>query len=258
VHPRLVAVTATTRETDGVERLRLNQSYVHALESAGLIPLVIPPLADLRMADHVLDTVHGLVLTGGEDVDPARYGVSRHAETYPSHGRRDDFELALCTAAQRARVPTLAICRGIQIANVALGGTLVQHIPSDVPNALSHDGHKARDERVHQVRVTPDAKLAIALRATTLQVNSSHHQSIDRIGNGLRVTATAPDGIIEGIEWPEYDWWMLGVQWHPEELVDTAEPWDRNLFAAFAAACGSQLPAPSSLSAQRSALSASS
>jgi putative glutamine amidotransferase len=118
--------------------------------------------------------------------------------------------------------------------NVALGGTLVQDIPSQRPSGIDHDRSDDREQRVHGVRVEPDSLLSRALGASELSVNSSHHQCIDRVAVGLRVCARAPDGVIEGAEWQRPDWWMLGVQWHPEELVlDTAE-WDRGLFKAFA------------------------
>jgi putative glutamine amidotransferase len=121
----------------------------------------------------------------------------------------------------------------MQVVNVALGGTLVQDIPSQCADALAHDGG-ARDARVHLAAVRPDSRLAAALGTTTLRVNSSHHQALERLGDAIRVTATAPDGIVEGAESTD-DWWMLAVQWHPEELVATREPWDRELFRTFAA-----------------------
>ena len=134
-------------------------------------------------------------------------------------------------------MPTLAICRGIQVVNVALGGTLIQDIPSEWPKAGNHDGVGARDERIHTVSVDAGSALANALGASELPVNSFHHQALSLVASPFRVVATAPDGVVEGIESMDASWWMLGVQWHPEELTSTHEPWDRRLFAAFAAAC---------------------
>jgi putative glutamine amidotransferase len=233
--PPVVAVTATTKLIDGLQRVRLNEAYVRALEAVGVVPFITPPL-DTALAGPVLDRVDGLLLTGGEDVDPARFDAARHPALGPVHAARDAWELALVGAAREHQLPTLAICRGIQLLNVALGGTLVQDIPSERPTPIEHEASSRRAERVHAVEVERDSRLARALGAEgpTSDVNSSHHQSIDRPADSLRVVARAPDGIIEGVE-TAGDWWVLGVQWHPEELVETPEPWDRNLFATFAA-----------------------
>lgn len=229
-----VAITSTTRLIDGMSRVRLNEAYVAAASGAGLTPLIVPPLA-VTDADAILDSVAGLILSGGEDVDPAEYGA-RNSASETAHALRDRTELALARRARERRIPVLAICRGIQVMNVALGGTLIQDIPSEVEGALSHDQSERRRERVHDISATDGSALARALGAATLRVNSSHHQALDRVAQGLTVSARAPDGVIEGVEWTADDWWMLGVQWHPEELVDDAESWDRNLFARFAGA----------------------
>lgn len=232
----LVAISASTRTTDGTERVRLNQAYVTAAEDAGLVPIVIPPLTDTSAVHRILDTVAGLVLSGGEDVDPSHYGAERHPATGSAHRDRDACELELARWAQRRSVPTLAICRGVQLLNVSLGGTLIQDIPTQVPDAELHDD-APRDARVHDIRIASDSELARALGATSIRVNSIHHQALDRVADGLRVTASASDGVIEGVEWSDSDWWALGVQWHPEELTRTTEEWDRRLFHAFAAVC---------------------
>ena len=232
----IVALTATTEILRGRSRIRLNEAYATAIARAGMIPLVVPPL-DPDRADDLVAGVDGIVLTGGEDIDPARYRAARHPATEDVHPERDAWEIALLAAARAAKRPTLAICRGVQLANVALGGTLVQDIPTERPSRIAHALAEERESRVHEVRVTPGSRLAAALGATHLTANSSHHQAIDRAGTGVAVTATAPDGVVEGIEWTGDDgWWLLGVQWHPEELVATAESWDRALFAAFRAA----------------------
>jgi putative glutamine amidotransferase len=229
----LIALTATTAPADGIVRVRTNAAYVRALEAAGLVPIVLPPL-DPSHAGRALDAVSGLVLSGGEDVAPSRYGESPHHALGPVNEERDAWELALTAAARGRGLPTLAICRGVQMLNVALGGSLVQDIPSQWPSALSHAPKSDRTTRVHNVEVTPGTRLADAVRAECLTVNSAHHQAIGRLAPGLRVTARAGDGIIEGAEWHGNDWWAVGVQWHPEELVETPEEWDRSLFARFA------------------------
>jgi len=194
---------------------------------------VLPP----EDADAMLDGMDGLVLTGGEDIDPAHYGAKPHAALGEVHAERDAFEVALARAAYARRLPTLAICRGIQLVAVALGGTMVQDIPSEWPGALNHAPGGARDARVHTVEVEPGSGLAAALGAHALRVNSSHHQAVQDVPAVFRIVARAPDGVIEGIESTDPTWWMLGVQWHPEDLVATPDAWDRNLFSAFAAEC---------------------
>lgn len=228
----IVAVTATTEVIRGLLRLRLNEAYLDALTGAGIVPVVVGP--QLSGLDEIVARVDGLVLTGGEDVAPALYGADPGPHTDPPHATRDRAEIALLAAARRAALPTLAICRGLQVANVALGGTLLQDIPTERPSAIAHARSDARAQRVHEVRVVSGSRIASALGATGLTVNSSHHQAIDRVADGLTVSATAPDGIVEGAEWTGDDgWWMVGVQWHPEELTTTPERWDTSLFAAF-------------------------
>lgn len=227
-----VAVTATSEIIRGALRLRVNTAYTLSIRGAGLLPLVLPilPADD---ADAALEGMAGLVLTGGEDVNPARYGAAPHPQLDDVHDGRDLFETALVHAARARALPTLAICRGVQILNVALGGTLIQDIPSECASAIAHDGDWARSERVHEVHVSPASRLVRALGTASPRVNSMHHQAIGDVAPSLAAVAHAPDGIVEGIEWPTDDWWMVGVQWHPEELTDTVEPWDRALFASF-------------------------
>jgi len=229
-----VAVTASIRPDGDTSRVRLTAAYVTALENAGLIPLIVPPLANADAASAILDSVAGLVLTGGEDVDPARYGEKRHEKVRSVNHARDATEAALIKEAKERGTPVLAICRGIQILNVALGGTLVQDIPSQCETKIAHDEESARDSRTHEISVEPGSLIATAVGTEHLTVNSFHHQSVKRVADGMRVTARSPDGIIEGIESTDEDWWVMAVQWHPEEMTDSAEPWDRGLFQAFA------------------------
>ena len=232
----LVAVTSTTEMVDGVRRVRLNDAYVRALEGAGLVPLISPPLGgDDDEADAVLDGVRGLVLTGGEDVDPACYDAPPHPRLGTLNPPRDRWEIRLVRRARERGLPTLGICRGAQLVNVALGGTLVQDIPSERPSPVHHDAPVERARRVHPVEADDGSALARAVGAQSLTTNSFHHQALATVAEPLRVTARAPDGIVEGVESRDLDaWWLLAVQWHPEELVMTREPWDRGLFQAFA------------------------
>ena len=233
MHTPIVAVTASTKDFEGARRVRLNESYVSSVRAAGLVPIILAPLEPTSI-DRVLEMVQGVVLTGGEDVDPGEYGAPMHPRCNPPHVQRDKCELAVARRARELGLPTLGICRGIQVINVALGGTLIQDIPSERPSEVRHDSEAERDVRVHDVHVEKDSLLAEALGATDIQVNSYHHQAVDRVAPGIRVTARAPDGIIEGLESADDDWWMLAVQWHPEDLVEDARSWDRGLFRAFA------------------------
>ncbi|MBA3889978.1 MAG: gamma-glutamyl-gamma-aminobutyrate hydrolase family protein [Gemmatimonadaceae bacterium] len=214
----MVAVTATTRSESSGEppRVRLNAAYVDAVARAGGVPVVVPVL-DPALAASVLAPVRALIVTGGEDVAPDLFGE----EPRPGLGRvvraRDVWEIALIHAARDRALPVFGVCRGIQVLNVALGGTLLQDIPRECPGALVHHQPEGRDVRSHPVACLPGSRLA-RLVGEAATVNSMHHQAIARVAPGLTVTATAPDGMIEGVEWHGTDWWAVGVQWHPEEL----------------------------------------
>ncbi len=227
-----VIVTSTTEIIRGVPRVRVNEAYTTALAAAGLIPVVLPPV-DPALAVGALNDVAGLVLTGGEDIDPRLFGEEPHPATGIPHGARDEYELALARTASDLRIPTLAICRGVQVMNVALGGTLVQDLSSERPAALDHEAKGKRAERVHRVALEAESKLAELLGALSICTNSSHHQALDDVASTLRVTGRSDDGVIEAVEAIDPAWWMIGVQWHPEELTATPEDWDRRLFAAF-------------------------
>ncbi len=182
----------------------------------------------------MLDSIGGLLFTGGEDVNPAHYGEAAHPNLKNVQDERDATEIALIAEASKRKTPILAICRGIQVLNVAMGGTLIQDIPSQCPDALEHDSPALRALRTHEISIEPGSRIARALRTDKARVNSFHHQAANRVGDGLSITARSPDGIIEGLETDDPDWWVLAVQWHPEEMTDSPEPWDRGLFNAFA------------------------
>jgi putative glutamine amidotransferase len=232
-HPPFVLVTSTTEIIRGVPRVRVNEAYTDALAASGLVPVVLPPIHP-ALAVTTLGQAAGLVLTGGEDMDPALFGEAAHPAAGTPHAARDAYELALARAAAERRLPTLAICRGIQLLNVALGGTLVQDIPTQRPGHVAHDPEGKRDERVHRVTLDAHSTLAGVVGAATIKTNSSHHQAVDRVAPTLRVTGRSDDGIVEAVEPADGRWWMIGVQWHPEELTGTPEDWDRRIFDAFA------------------------
>ena len=222
-----VAVTAPRRLVDGRERVTLNTAYVRALESAGLVPLAVPTMLAADRAGAALAAVRGLVLTGGEDVAPERYGAAPHPRLGEVDPVRDAAELALIAAARQQGMPILAICRGIQILNVALGGTLYQDLDSERPGLVPHAGETSQ----HAVRVETGSLLERTLGTRSMTVNSRHHQAIRDLAPGLKAVAWAEDGVIEGAEPADASApWMVAVQWHPEDLTERA------LFDGFARA----------------------
>jgi putative glutamine amidotransferase len=214
-------------------RLGMSRSYVNALLRVGAAPVLIPHMADKAALRSAYEQLDGLLLPGGGDVDPVHYGESRHAKCNEPSAERDNTELALARWAMEAGMPLLAICRGIQVLNVALGGSLFQDIQAQVPGAERHAWYPnyPRDRLSHTVSLTPEARLAHIAGESTLPVNSLHHQSVKDIAPGLVVTGHSPDGIIEAVEAPEHPF-AIGVQWHPEELAGSDRRAQR-LFEAF-------------------------
>jgi putative glutamine amidotransferase len=225
-----IGVTGITRMVSGVERTGVNASYVQAVVRSGGVPLILSPLLGTAHNAPLLDAIDGLLLSGGEDVAPERYGAAAHPALGSVDPVRDAFELELFSAARARNIPTLAICRGIQLANVALGGSLWQDIPSERPGALAHTQAGGRGDRTHAVTIVPGSCLAGALGTTRLDVNSFHHQSIRDLAPGLVVSASAPDGEVEGVESMPGDPWLLAVQWHPEEFHGDISAPDQGLF----------------------------
>ena len=172
-----------------------------------------------------------LLLTGGGDIDPALYGAdSRDARNISAE--RDETEIALVLEARRRGIPTLAICRGIQVLNVALGGTLIQDIGKEWPGALPHDPGVSRTTLSHRITVAGGSRTEAALGTAEAEVNSIHHQAVDRLAEGLQITARADDGVVEAVEAVDPEWWAVGVQWHPEDLAAESGSPHRGLFAA--------------------------
>lgn len=211
----------------------LRKDYVRAVEAAGGLPVVLAPGRPGDAAD-LLGRIQGLVLSGGEDVDPSHYGEKAHETVTDVTPERDAFELALAREALRRDLPTLAICRGQQVLNVALGGTLIQDIPSTVAGAADHDPERERWELTHEVRLLPGSKLRQVLGEDKVAVNSFHHQAVKDLGEGLVATAWATeDGIVEGLEARDRRF-VVAVQWHPESLWDR-RPGFQCLFEALVA-----------------------
>jgi putative glutamine amidotransferase len=228
----LIGITTSLTADRTPERAYVNIAYIRAVQDAGGIPLLLPPHLSAEVRTALWQRLDGLVLTGGGDIDPARFGQPRHPKTDDVAPARDELELALTRRALDDALPLLGICRGIQVLNVALGGTLVQDLPSERPGPIAHSQSEPRHEATHPVKVMGEGtRLGRVLGRLELQVNSMHHQAIDRLGAGLREVAWAPDGVVEGVELPGDERFFLGVQWHPEELV-AHDPAARNLFSA--------------------------
>jgi gamma-glutamyl-gamma-aminobutyrate hydrolase PuuD len=210
----------------------LPDRYVAALARAGARTVLLPPTS-AAPPEEALAPFAGLLLPGGGDIEPERYGAEPHPEVYGTHGERDEAELALARAALDMGIPTMAICRGLQILNVAIGGTLHQHL-ADVEGMHSHGRPMAGASVFHQVKVASGTRLAEVSGCETLWCTSHHHQGVDRLGEGLVPTAWSDDGLVEGIE-PDADGpWVMAVQWHPE-MTAAEDPSQQALFDGFVA-----------------------
>lgn len=233
--PPIIGITLDYEETPSYSKkpwYALRENYCAAVSKLGAIPLPLPH--EVALVEHYLELIDGLMITGGAfDVSPALYGESSQHETVTLKERRTQFEWAITKGCVEKKKPILGICGGEQLLNVILGGTLIQHIPDSVPNALAHEQPNPRDEVGHEVKITPDTLLASIVGTAPFGVNSAHHQAIATPAPGTLINALAPDGVIEGIELPSHPF-CLGVQWHPEYHVTGA---DSKIFEAFVKAC---------------------
>lgn len=223
----LIGVSLKTIQSGIVEDqfLAVRSSYPHAVEEGGGLPVLIPLHLNNRALRALYERMDGIVLSGGGDVNPASYRTERSPYTIGVIDERDRTELLLAQWAVEDDKPLLAICRGLQVLNVALGGTLIQDILDEMPHALRHEAPGDSYDRImHQVDVIPHSLLFSALgHQVQIGVNSLHHQALKQVASTLEVTACAPDGIIEGVEHPNRRF-ILGVQWHPEAMVDQHPP----------------------------------
>jgi len=212
--------------------LALGFKYFEAIERAGGIPVIVPPLGP-RAIDPLLARLSGICIAGGPDLDPRSYGGEEHPKVGPTEPQLDEFELAVTWAARSRCIPILAICRGAQVLNVALGGSLHMHLPDDAGDRVEHRRPGSEGPAAsHEIRVARDSVLGRTLAADRVTVNSYHHQAVRKLGRGLRAVAHADDGVIEAIEGTGPDF-VVGVQWHAE-CMDARE--QSALFEAFVSA----------------------
>lgn len=210
----------------------LRDNYTASVAAAGAAPIGLPH--EISAIPRYLELLDGLVITGGNfDVPPQMYGEEVKSERVETKPRRTEFEWAITKGCIERGIPVFGICGGQQLLNVILGGTLIQHIPDTVPDALAHEQPNPRTEPGHKVAIVAGTLLHSIVGADALSVNSAHHQAVGTPAPGAIVNATAPDGVVEGIEWPDHPF-CLGVQWHPEYHVTPA---DTALFKAFVTAC---------------------
>jgi putative glutamine amidotransferase len=219
----LIGITTYHRNENNV--FTLPAEYVDSVRRAGGIPILIPP-GENRL-DELLPHLDGLILSGGGDVDPALYGGQSHQTVYNVSPERDNSETALVSKIVETGLPTLCICRGLQMLNVALGGTLIEHLPDIVGEKVPHRA-PPRSPVMHPIQIQPDSKLAQIVQTEQVETASWHHQAPDRVAPALKVVATAPDGTLEALEMPNHPW-LVAVQWHPE-LTAADDPTQQRIF----------------------------
>lgn len=225
----LIAVSSGHRPSDNGPLAAVSILYHEALERAGAVPVLLSPSFSARTEAALLSRVHGLVLTGGPDIEPARYGDERKPACGAADAIRDESDWRLARHCLEAGLPVLGICRGMQMLTVAAGGGLIQDIPSEVAGSLPHGRGDFGTVTMHRVSVVPGTLLARLLGSGETDVNSYHHQAAKAAPPGFAVTATAPDGVIEAIEHTQHPF-CVGVQWHPERMA-AADSGQQALFA---------------------------
>ena len=228
-------VTANATGTAQEPTLFLPQRYCHAVQKAGGMSLVLPPIGPRSTLRKTLQRLDGILISGGNfDIHPIYYGEKPISALGAIKRERTEFELELIDLALNRDLPLLGICGGAQAINVALGGSLYQDIATELPNANQHEQGAKRDKGGHPIEIHPGTRLRQIVQKQTLEVNTTHHQAVRKVGKGLRVNATAKDGLVEGIESP-FHRFVLGVQWHPEALVGQ-DPYQRRIFSSFISA----------------------
>ena len=215
MHKPLIGIGSDVVQKQGErDRAFVYTTYIESLKRAGAVPVLIPPQPE--NAADLAETLDGILLAGGDDCDPSEYGEEKHPSCEPMDPRRQKNDVGLAKLARERGIPTLGICLGVQVMNVAAGGTLIQDITSAIDTDIDHASEPS-DRHRHDVHIDSNTNLGRILGDQEFNVNSSHHQAIGRVADGLRITAKAPDGVVEGLEDPSHPFY-LGVQWHPEDM----------------------------------------
>lgn len=243
MRPLVLATSSTDTGSYRTQQAMIGAPYLAALQQAGATAVIVTPVHDPASMAHLLDLADGLLLTGGEDVSPHRYGEDPHPALGSVNTARDEMEISMVRGALGRDLPVLAICRGMQLLNVALGGTLFQDLPSQLPGDLLHEQEAPLTAHWHGARIAPDSRLREIFGEPDLRINSFHHQGVRKLAPVLTACGWAEDGLVEAVEAPGYSW-VFGVQWHPErgeaELLNDRRHPDRRLFWAFVGACRSR------------------
>ncbi len=231
----VIGLTLDSEESGGYSNMpwyAIRKNYCEVISAAGGVP--IPLTHEMQLVSAYMEMIDGILVTGGDfDVDPSMFGQQISSDRVLTKPGRTDFETAMMRGCLQANRPIYGICGGQQLLNVVLGGSLIQHIPDTIPNALPHEQPNPRTEAGHSVTITPGTQLAAIVGQPSIEVNSAHHQAVDQVGAKVIINATASDGVIEGIEYPDHPF-CIGVQWHPEYVISPA---DQDITNAFVAAC---------------------
>jgi putative glutamine amidotransferase len=212
-------------------QIRLNVGYFEAVQVAGGLPVIIPPLAKEAELNAFLDQIDGVILTGGLDMDPRRYGQPTHPAVQPMPERREENDRILVKLVVQRKMPVLGIALGMHQLNAACGGSLYLHLPEEQPRAMPHSDPTCHGPHRHAVLIEPNTRVDEIYGGGEIRVNSAHHQAVRVVGSKLKTSALAPDGIIEAVESVDPNWFCIGVQWHPES--ETASALDMQLFECF-------------------------
>lgn len=231
----VIGITSSNVTHNNLPSINLHEKYIQAIVAAGGVPVVIPTGTE-DMAEVWASICNGIILSSGEDVDPNSYQANPEPKLQQTNLKRDLMEIALVKSVQQQKKPILAICRGITMLNVALGGTVIQDIETVNPKAIKHYQQSDREVPTHDVQINKPSLLYQIINDTKLRVNSMHHQSINKLAPTLKTIATAPDGVIEAVEGPSDAPFMLGIQWHPEEMAHVDSRM-QDLFQVFVRAC---------------------
>ncbi len=225
----LIGISCSYDHKEG--RYFLAEAYVKSIIKAGGLPVILPGAAGITEVGTYLASLQGILLAGGGDVDPAYFDEEPQPGLGEITPERDKFEITLIKGALRKKIPVLGICRGIQVLNVACGGTVIQHIPAEIKKPLKHSQNAPRWYPTHEVFIEKSSLLGQVVKTDTLKVNSFHHQAVKETAPGFKVSSFSSDGIIEAVENPKYQF-LLGIQWHPECMTEKDDK-SRMLFSAF-------------------------